>query len=198
MASVRFDASPLIDGPERLRKAMLDRYRPTLRRFGDNFIRDHRARYLQGGGDRDDGAADDDGRTSKFHRDGSTFDTTVGDDGGVSQTFRMSGVPGAGVISGAVSNGSEAIISTSGEVSAFAGLRDDHFFFDAVGFQNFLAAPCVPVAGLRCEGGGEPDNFFGSFNTATIVVEFPTVALPGISAPDSGNISIWAKSFEQQ
>ncbi len=127
-----------------------------------------------------------------------TFDTTVGSDGGVSQTFRMTGVPGGGAISGPVSNGSEAVVTTSGDVNAFAGLRDDHFFFDAIGFQNFLASPCVPVVGLRCEGGGSPENFFGSFNTATIVVEFPIAALPGISASDSGNISIWAKSFEQQ
>ncbi|MCB0322435.1 MAG: DUF4331 family protein [Bdellovibrionales bacterium] len=116
-------------------------------------------------------------------------------DGGV-QTFRMRGVPGAGTITGTVSLGSDANVASSGDALGFAGLRDDHFFFDANAFRAFTASPCVPTAGLRCPGTGDPTNFFGAFNTATIVVEFPITALPGISAADQGVIHVWGKTFE--
>ena len=62
-------------------------------------------------------------------------------------------------------------------------------------FNNFLAGPCIPEAGLRCPGTGSPENFFASFNTATIVVEFPISSLPNISSADSGRLHVWAETY---
>ena len=128
----------------------------------------------------------------------STIETTFTSVEG-QQRFSISGVPGVtGAIEGVVSEDAEVRVAQSGGAKAYAGLRDDHFFFDLVGFQTFLAAPCVPEAGLRCPGEGQPANFFAGLNTATIAVEFPIVELPGISSRDSGNLNIWSKTFSQQ
>lgn len=127
----------------------------------------------------------------------STIETTFSSVEG-QQRFSMSGVPGVtGAIAGVVNEDSEISVSESNGAKAYAGLRDDHFFFDLVGFQTFLAAPCIPEAGLRCPGEGAPANFFAGLNTATIAVEFPISELPGISSADSGNLNIWSKTFSQ-
>jgi hypothetical protein len=52
--------------------------------------------------------------------------------------------------------GQAPVINTAGPVKAFAGLRDDPFFFDLAGFQAFVANPQAPVNGLRAAGGGAP------------------------------------------
>lgn len=125
----------------------------------------------------------------------STISATFEDGPGTTQTFEIRGTPGAELLRGAVTPGANAIVAADGEVRAFAGLRDDHFFFDLTAFQSFVSAPCLPAAGIRCPGAGDPQNFFATFNAATIVVEFPATAVPGISSPDSGTISVWAKTF---
>lgn len=114
-----------------------------------------------------------------------------------SQTYRVSGVPGAGEIAGTVSLGSDTLIAERDGARAFAGSRDDHFYFDFEAFRSFLQAPCVPAAGLRCPDTGTPDNFFSAFNAATIVIDFPSTNLPGIDSANSGNLNIWAKTFER-
>jgi hypothetical protein len=60
----------------------------------------------------------------------------------------MEGVPQAGTIEGEVTPGSDPIVVSDGDVRAFVGLRDDHFFFDLDAFNDFVANPCVPTAGF--------------------------------------------------
>lgn len=128
-----------------------------------------------------------------------TIRTTVSNNADGSQNFEITGIPGAGgTVSGAVSNGTAAQVSEQGDAKAFVGLRDDHFYFDFTAFTAFVSAPCLPAAGLRCPGTGDPSNFFASFNTASIIVEFPATALPGIDSPTAGNLAVWAKTFTRE
>ena len=123
-----------------------------------------------------------------------TFKNT---DGG-GQEFSFDGVPGLNSsVSGSVSTGPAATVIERGGAKAFAGLRDDPFFFDFEGFTAFVAAPCLPVAGLRCAGGGAPVNFFSGFNVAAIVLEFPKTAISGITSSNAGTIKVWAKTFKK-
>ena len=127
-----------------------------------------------------------------------TIRTTFSDNADGTQSFEMTGVPAANRVSGLVSKGSEPVFATDGPAKAFAGLRGDQFFFDLDGFKHFVAAPCVPAAGLRCPGDGPPVDFFLGRNTASIAVEFPLTALPGISSPTAGAMHVWAKTFSGQ
>jgi hypothetical protein len=79
-------------------------------------------------------------------------------------------------------------IATSDGVSAFAGQRDDPFFFDLLGFINILGP------GTSLIGCGDPDdhperNFFAARNVSSIVVEVPSSMLTG--GGDS-SIGVWA------
>ncbi len=124
-----------------------------------------------------------------------TFHFTDTVDGG--QTFEVSGVPGAGILSGTVTPpGDTPIVTSDGSSSAFAGTRDDPFYFDLDAFKNITKTPCVPSAGLRCPGTGAPVNFFSGRNIAALAIEFPVVALPEIRSSDSGVLHVWAKTFE--
>ncbi len=126
-----------------------------------------------------------------------TIRGTVEDAADGTQIFHLSGVPGAGNIDGNVTVGDTPNVVVDGPAQAFFGLRRDQFFFDLVGFRAFVAAPCIPSAGLRCPGTGAPADFFLGRNTATIAVEFPLTSLRGISSSTSGNLNIWAKTFTQ-
>ena len=122
-----------------------------------------------------------------------TFDTDRG-------TFNVSHAPGAATesFSGTITpNGSEPVVAINGNVKAFAGLADDPFVLDFVGFSNFVSGPCVPTAGLRCPGTGEPSNFFNGLNIATIALEFPIQEINGLSRSGSGTIRVWASTYER-
>lgn len=114
-----------------------------------------------------------------------------------SQTYTVQGIPGSGTLSGEVTLGSEASVSTDGSARAFAGNRDDHFYFDFEAFGNFISDPFIPAQGLRGPDDGEPVNFFASFNAATIVVDFPITSLPGIDSADSGTLNVWAATYRR-
>lgn len=121
---------------------------------------------------------------------------TFSEDLGAAQEFTVRGVPGSGKLTGLVSNAQgTGATGTDGTAIAFAGLRDDPFFFDFEGFTAFLAAPCVPTAGLRCPGTGAPVNFFNGLNVAAIVLEFPVHELTGIDSVSAGKIGVWAETF---
>lgn len=125
-----------------------------------------------------------------------TIRITFSKDAGTAQEFTVRGIPGSGKLKGLVSNATGSGQSgTDGNAIAFAGLRDDPFFFDFEGFTAFLAAPCVPEAGLRCPGTGAPVNFFHGLNVAAIVLEFPVNKLSGIDSVSSGKIGVWAETF---
>lgn len=82
---------------------------------------------------------------------------------------------------------------SGGGIKAFAGLRDDPFFFDLQGFLNITA----PLDGdpsndsqsfIGCSGQGSRPDFFAGTNVSSIVLEVPDGQLNG----DSTNVGIWA------
>lgn len=75
-------------------------------------------------------------------------------------------------------NPNPAIITTdpSSGITAFAGPRDDPFFFDAAGFNRFLAGT----------GGFGGNDFFGGYNVSAIVLEVPTSLVAGSSTQLQG------------
>jgi len=87
----------------------------------------------------------------------------------------------------------DEIVTESGGISVFAGPRDDPFFFDLVGFQNFVAGPFVPASGLRPEGESPVDAFAGT-NVSSIVIELPISALTGEDTSDTGTIRAWTST----
>jgi len=97
-------------------------------------------------------------------------------------------------ITGAVTSSSASgpMVTETGPFKVFAGLRDDPFFFDLVGFQTFLAGPYTPTAGLR--QGSTPADTFAGTNVSAIVLELPIVALTGQSTSNTGTIKAWAST----
>jgi hypothetical protein len=77
-----------------------------------------------------------------------------------------------------VFNGTTNQVVESDGVKAYAGLRDDPFFFDLAAF-NKGAAFCP---------GGVGTNFFAGFNAAAIVIELPTSML------GSGPVGVWGRT----
>ena len=107
------------------------------------------------------------------------------------QNFMIEGLgdPIVGLTSGA---GAPMVVDAGG-IKAFAGLRDDPFFFDLVGFNNFVAGPFVPANGLRPAGETPSDTLAGT-NVSSIVLELPITALTGASTSDTGSIKVWAST----
>ena len=101
------------------------------------------------------------------------------------------GAPISGLVTPPSAGGSEPVITETGGIKAFAGQRDDPFFFDLVGFTNFVASPQVPAQGLRPVGQTPADTLAGT-NVSAIVIELPIVALTGEPTSSSGVIRAWA------
>ena len=80
---------------------------------------------------------------------------------------------GVQIAEGVTSTDDEEEIDVDGGGSLFAGLRDDPFFFDLVGFQNSLTFCTTDPA----------SDFFAGLNVSAIVLEVPTTSLLGPSAP---------------
>ncbi len=74
-----------------------------------------------------------------------------------------------------LASGATGSVIANGDVSLFAGLRDDPFFFDLMGFLH----------GLNFTG----TDFFKGANITAIVLELPT------SMVGSGNVGIWARTL---
>ena len=87
----------------------------------------------------------------------------------------------------------EPVINEAGPIKAFAGPRDDPFFFDLNGFKSFVAGPYVPANGLRPEGETPSDAFAGT-NVSSIVIELPVTALTGAETSDTGTIKAWTST----
>ncbi|MDZ4277566.1 MAG: DUF4331 family protein, partial [Dehalococcoidia bacterium] len=87
----------------------------------------------------------------------------------------------------------EPAINEADGIRAFAGPRDDPFFFDLAGFKNFVAGPFVPASGLRPEG-EEPVDMFAGTNISSIVIELPITALTGGDSSDTGVIKAWSST----
>ena len=93
-------------------------------------------------------------------------------------TDRDPGVPGLEVPVTAA--GSARIVTRNG-ITAFAGLRDDPFFFDLTQFRAVVGGT---AAGFRNPG----VDAFAGFNTLAIVVEVPSRLL----GPQGRPIGVWA------
>lgn len=72
---------------------------------------------------------------------------------------------------------------TSGDVSVFAGLRDDAFFFDLEGFRTTLSTGTVSMR--------SDVDFFAGLNTSIMVLEFPVTNVFPTPAPVAP-IRVWA------
>jgi hypothetical protein len=95
--------------------------------------------------------------------------------------FRVTGIPGEGKpISGAV----EGILEGATGARAWAGLRDDPFFFDFEGLQVTLATGVLSFDSTR--------DFAAYQNTNAIVVELPLDELAA-----EGPIRVWATTARE-
>ncbi len=107
--------------------------------------------------------------------------------------FRITGLgdPISGLVTVPAATPGTPQITEAGGIRIFAGQRDDPFFFDLVGFSNFVAAPSVPAIGLRPAGETPSDTLAGT-NVSALVIELPIVALTGAATSDTGVIRAWA------
>jgi hypothetical protein len=83
---------------------------------------------------------------------------------------RFDGIPGAG---GAVVGRVGSIIDLAG-AKAYAGVREDPFFFDLQGFRDTLMTGNLQFDCL----GGVCTDFFSGLNDSSIVIEIPLRSLP--------------------
>jgi hypothetical protein len=112
---------------------------------------------------------------------------------GMSENLVVSGLGGA--ITVPITRPGEAPKTyNQGGIKIFAGLRDDPFFFDLPGFQQFVANLQPPVKGLRPAGAGDPVDSFAGTNVLAIVMEVPITALTGRPDTNSGTIKAWVSS----
>lgn len=90
------------------------------------------------------------------------------------------------LLTGRTSPGREAVVRGKAGVRAFAGLRDDPFFFDLDGYLNILSKE----AGKSFLGCTSPrSDFFAGKNVSAIVLELPSSLL---TRAGSSQIGVWA------
>jgi hypothetical protein len=115
-------------------------------------------------------------------------------DNGDPQKFSISGL-GANPITGEVTPaGQSPKVTDAGGIKAFAGLRDDPFFFDLVAFKKFVAGPYVPAMGLRAAADGAPADTFAGTNVSYVVIELPITAVTGAANANTGVIGAWVST----
>ena len=91
---------------------------------------------------------------------------------------------GERLLTGTTSPGKAVKVNRAGAVRAYAGLRDDPFFFDLDGFINILSKE----SGKSFLGCTNPrTDFFAGKNVSAIVLELPAAMLRG----DSSQIGVW-------
>jgi Domain of unknown function (DUF4331) len=78
-------------------------------------------------------------------------------------------------------------IVTEGDVKAFAGRRDDPFFFDLAAFLGHNVGDPTATRSF-CDSG--KTDFFAGRNVSSIVLELPSSMLTG----DSSSIGVWAST----
>ena len=90
---------------------------------------------------------------------------------------------------------SSPIVFNQSGIKIFCGPRDDPFFFDFIGFSNFLGGPFVPIAGNGLRPSGQtPIDAFAGANVGAIVIEFPITAVTGESNANTDSVKVWASS----
>jgi hypothetical protein len=109
---------------------------------------------------------------------------------GASQTFAIRGLSAAntyltGPCNNVVNFSAGAATGFVGSANVFCGFREDPFFFDLTGFQQFLAGSYNfqgGAAGLR-DVGGTAANTFNGQNVAAIVIEMDEATLQAGANP---------------
>src|SRR5918996_1499714 len=91
---------------------------------------------------------------------------------------------GKRLLAGTTSPGKAAKVNRAGAVRAYAGLRDDPFFFDLDGFINILSKE-AGKSFLGCTNART--DFFAGKNVSAIVLELPAAMLRG----GSSQIGVW-------
>jgi hypothetical protein len=114
-------------------------------------------------------------------------------DSGDPPTFTITGL-GDDITGEVTPAGDDPVVTDAGGIRAFAGLRDDPFFFDLVGFQSFVSGPYVPAAGLRADGDGDPADTFAGTNVSYMVLELPITAVTGAGDSNTGTIGAWVSA----
>ena len=119
----------------------------------------------------------------------------LGKDPGGACGLQLENVPGAG---GTFSGPIEEVFTSPSGMRAFAGLRNDPFFFDAEGYAALVASFATPgqagdvVGAFRLAGNQPRRDSFADRNVSAIVFEMPNIAL----APPSGTflprVRVWA------
>jgi hypothetical protein len=92
---------------------------------------------------------------------------------------------GKHLLTGKTSPGKAVTINRAGAVRAYAGLRDDPFFFDLDGFINILSTD-AGKSFLGCTG--TRTDFFAGKNVSAIVLELPSALLRG----GTSQIGVWS------
>jgi hypothetical protein len=92
---------------------------------------------------------------------------------------------GKRLITGRTSPGKSVKINRSGAIRAYAGLRDDPFYFDLDGYINILSKD-AGKSFLGCTGART--DFFAAKNVSSIVLELPAALLRG----GSSQIGVWS------
>jgi hypothetical protein len=92
---------------------------------------------------------------------------------------------GKRLLTGKTSPGKAVTINRDGAVRAYAGLRDDPFFFDLDGYINILSQE-KGKSFLGCTGART--DFFAAKNVSAIVLELPAALVNG----DSSQIGVWS------
>jgi hypothetical protein len=83
--------------------------------------------------------------------------------------------------------GESPVVNEEKGIKAFAGRRDDPFFFDLLGFLNILGAPSDSL--LYCGAAHTASDTFAGQNVSSIVLEVPSKML---TAGGNPNIGVWA------
>ncbi|MEN3342248.1 MAG: hypothetical protein V7644_1652 [Actinomycetota bacterium] len=85
--------------------------------------------------------------------------------------------------------GGTPVVNREDGITAFAGRRDDPFFFDLPGFLNILG-PGRSLIGCGTAASHPERNFFAGRNVSSIVLELPSKLLTA----DSSKIGVWAST----
>lgn len=108
---------------------------------------------------------------------------------------QLENVPGAG---GTFAGPTEAVVNSPSGLRAFAGLRNDPFFFDAEGYNGMIAAFAAPppaggyVVSSFGLGSRPRRDSFANRNVSAIVFEMDLDTLAPVSAGRRPKLQVWA------
>lgn len=109
--------------------------------------------------------------------------------------MQLENVPGAG---GTFSGPIEQVFESSTGLRAFAGLRNDPFFFDAEGYAALIASFASPgqsgdvVGAFRLSGNQARRDSFANRNVSAIVFEMDTNTLSPASGSARPQVRVWS------